>query len=102
MNEHQPKPTEEGWFDRKENFRKVLTGLFGASAFFVLLDVVLWLIRFDKHPYFKWEQWPGFYAIFGFVSCALLVLIARFVLRPLVKRDEDYYSRSSRKGGNDA
>jgi len=38
-----------------------------------------------------WEAWPGFYAVFGFVACVILVLVAKYVLRPLVKRDEKYY-----------
>lgn len=80
-----------GWFDRPENVRKILFGLFGACAFFVLIDVVFWLTGFDKHPYFRWEQWPGFYAVYGFVACVVLVLIAKHVLRPLVMRSEDYY-----------
>lgn len=100
-----PDPNEEpGWFDRKENVQKVLVGLFVACGFFVLLDVIFWLTGFDKHPYFRWEEWPGFYAIYGFVACVLLVLIAKHVLRPLVMRSEDYYQdkRENLKGGDDS
>ena len=32
-----------------------------------------------------------FYAVYGFVACVLLVLVAKYILRPLVKRGEDYY-----------
>ncbi len=93
-----PPPTDDpksdeaaGWFDKPENVRKILVGLFGACGFFVLLDVIFWITGFDKHPHFRWEQWPGFYAVYGFVACVLLVLIAKHVLRPLVMRGEDYY-----------
>jgi hypothetical protein len=44
-----------------------------------------------KHPHFPWEQWWGFYAVYGFVACVLLVLVAKYILRPIVKRREDYY-----------
>jgi hypothetical protein len=44
-----------------------------------------------KHAYFAWEEWFGFYAVYGFVAGVLLVLIAKHILRPAVKRDEDYY-----------
>ncbi len=90
-------PTDDetpGWFDKPENVRKILLGLFGACGFFVLLDVIFWITGFDKHPHFKWEQWPGFYAVYGFVACVLLVLIAKHVLRPLVMRGEDYYEET--------
>ena len=92
-------PTDDeksGWFDRPENVRKILIGLFGACGFFVLLDVIFWFTGFDKHPHFRWEQWPGFYSVFGFVACVLLVLVAKHVLRPLVMRAEDYYDNSGK------
>ena len=91
----------DGWFDRKENVRKVLVGLFIGCAVLVAIDVVFWVTGFDKHPYLKWETWPGFYAVYGFVACVLLVLISKHVLRPLVMRDEDYYKADS-KGDDDA
>ncbi|MEM9281203.1 MAG: hypothetical protein AAGA96_05205 [Verrucomicrobiota bacterium] len=102
MTEPNPNPTDPpGWFDRKENVRKVLFGLFGACGLLVLIDVVFWITGFDKHPYLKWEQWPGFQAIYGFVACVLLVLVAKYVLRPLVMRAEDYYEEG-KNGGEDA
>jgi hypothetical protein len=61
-------------------------------AFYVLL-VIVCLSEFfiHKHPHFPWEEWPGFYAAFGFVAFAGLILVAKYILRPIVKRKEDYY-----------
>ena len=73
-------------FDKPENITKVLRIFF--SALVVLLGVDFFV---HKHIYFAWEEWPEFYAIFGFVACVVLVLTAKYILRPLVKRDEDYY-----------
>jgi hypothetical protein len=73
-------------FDNPKNIRLVLYGLFASLLLLLALEPLV-----DKHPYFPWEEWPGFYAIFGFVACVLLVLAAKYILRPLVKRDEDYY-----------
>lgn len=96
-----PKPSDEsGWFDRKENVRKVLLGLFVACGFFVALDLVFRITGFDKHPYFEFERWPGFYGVYGFLAATLLVLGGRFVLRPLVRRDEDYYERQEKEEGD--
>ena len=91
-----------GWFDRKENVRKVLVGLFAGCALLVLVDVIYWLTGFDKHPYFRWEKWPGFYAVYGFVACVVLVFVSKHVLRPLVARDENYYEYHEKGGRNDA
>ncbi|MEM7013215.1 MAG: hypothetical protein AAF585_17220 [Verrucomicrobiota bacterium] len=94
MSENEDK---KGWFDHKENVRKVIFGLFILCAGFILVDVVFWVIKFHGHPYFKWETWPGFYAVYGFVACVLLVFVSRFLLRPLVKRREDFYGKSDSK-----
>ena len=100
--ESDPKDSEEsvGWFDRPENVRKILLGLFIGCGVLVLIDIIFWMTGFDKHPYLKWEKWPGFYAVYGFVACVLLVLISKYVLRPLVMRKEDYYD-SETEGGED-
>lgn len=82
---------EFDWFDRPENIRKLWRFLWGACA----LTVVL---QFFTHPHghFGWDDWFGFSAALGFVSCAVLILAAKgmgFVL----KRKTDYYDR---KGGD--
>jgi sterol desaturase/sphingolipid hydroxylase (fatty acid hydroxylase superfamily) len=73
-------------FDDPKNVKRLL-GCFYASL------VVLLLIEFllHKHPHFGWEAWPEFFAVYGFVACVVLVIVAKYFLRPLVKRDEDYY-----------
>ncbi len=73
-------------FDNKKNVRRVLYGLFCSLILLLALEPFI-----HKHPYFAWEKWFGFYAIYGFVACMLLVLVAKYILRPLVKREEDYY-----------
>jgi hypothetical protein len=46
-----------------------------------------------SHAFFPWDGWRGFSAAFGLVTVVSLALIARFLLRPLVMRDEEYYDR---------
>lgn len=96
-----------GWFDRKENVQKLLLWLYVGCGLFVLIDILFRVFGFDKHPYFRWEEWPGFYAVYSFVASVLLVLGAKYILRPLVKRREDFYEKetadTAEKGGpNDA
>ena len=73
-------------FDKPRNVQRVLYALFASLIAILAAEPFI-----HKHPYFAWEKWPGFYAIFGFVACVLLVLAAKHILRPLVKREEDYY-----------
>jgi hypothetical protein len=82
------KTTEEKTylFDKPKNVKRVF--IFFYSALVVLLIAEFFV---HKHPHFPWEKWWGFYAVYGFVACVLLVLAAKYILRPLVKRPEDYY-----------
>lgn len=73
-------------FDNPKNVQKVLYGLFGSLVLLLVLEPFIL-----KHPYFAWEESFGFYAIYGFVACVLLVLVAKYILRPFIKREEDYY-----------
>ena len=47
---------------------------------------------FHRHVIHAWEALPGFYPIYGFIACALLVLIAKQMRKPLMRK-EDYYDR---------
>ncbi len=73
-------------FDDPRNVKKLLTIFFAILVVLLVLDLFI-----HKHAYFPWEDWPEFYAMYGFVACVCLVLVAKYVLRPLVKREEDYY-----------
>lgn len=73
-------------FDKPRNVKRLLGAFYGSLAILLIIDFFV-----HKHPYFAWETWPAFYAVFGFVACVVLVVAAKYILRPLVKRREDYY-----------
>ena len=72
-------------FDRQENVDRLLKGLYVIFNLLVLADFVI-----HRHIGFNWEKIPAFYAIYGFVACVLLVIIAKRI-RNIVMRQEDYY-----------
>lgn len=80
-----PSGEPQGWVERPRNVTRIFRGL-------VLVCVAIGLADFlyHKHVHYDFEQWPGFYGVYGFVSCVGLVLLAK-QLRRLIKRDEDYY-----------
>ena len=86
-------------FDNPRNVRRVVLGLVGACVILAGLDLVV-----HRHVYHPWETMVGFYAVYGFVACVLLVLLAK-ELRKVLMRKEDYYDEpppsdgpSSREG----
>ena len=98
------------FFDDPNNIKRVLYGFYACCGFLFALDFVI-----HRHVYHSWENLWGFYPIFGFVACVILVLIAKW-MRTFLMRSEDYYDElesglndgpdakeaySAKTGGND-
>ena len=83
MNDIDPEPRR--WLDRPGSVNKLIRAL-------AVVCVVIFVADFfyQKQTHYSWEEAPGFYALFGFVSCVLLVIVAKW-LRRILMRDEDYY-----------
>lgn len=81
------KPQSRHVFDNPRNVRRVIYALLAACV--VVLGGDFFVYRHIDHP---WESIFGFYAIYGFVACVLLVLVAK-ELRRIIMRREDYYDR---------
>ncbi len=72
-------------FDNPKNIKRVIHLLYICCAVLFALDFVI-----HRHTVHPWENLWGFYAIFGFVGCVALVLIAKW-MRTFLMRPEDYY-----------
>ena len=81
MTEHEP----SGFFDKPENVSKLLKVFYVICAVLVAADFAV-----QRHIYHDWEKIPAFYAIYGFVGCVILVIIAK-EMRKFLMRGEDYY-----------
>ncbi|WP_261844806.1 hypothetical protein [Aliamphritea ceti] len=75
----------DGWFDKPENVKKMLRVFYVICGLLVLVDFMV-----HRHIYHDWENIPAFYAIYGFIGCVVLVLIAT-EMRKYLMRGEDYY-----------
>ena len=83
-------------FDEPKNVRRFIGLLIIVCAILFLLDLVFFFDFKHKHLSFEegafsLEGWFGFYAVYGFAACTSIVLTARFVVRALLQRKEDYY-----------
>ena len=85
----QPNNLDEkpGMFDKPKNVKRVLYALYTCVVLLLAVDIF-----YHKHGIFTWESSFAFYSVYGFVACVILVIIAKYVLRPLVMRKEDYYN----------
>jgi hypothetical protein len=75
-------------FDNPENIQRLLRSFYVCCAILLMLDFVVH--RHIDHP---WQTVPGFYALYGFIGCVILVMVAKW-MRTLLMRPEDYYERS--------
>lgn len=60
---------------------------------FAALGVIVVLNFFihNHHPHFGWDAYPEAWAAFGLGVGLLMVLLAKKVVQPLIKRREDFY-----------
>jgi len=79
-------------FDSRRNVRILKIGFYAALGLLLIIDFFI-----HKHAEFAWEGYPNFFAAYGFISCLLLICLARGLGR-LVRRDEDYYERTDEQG----
>ncbi len=81
-----PSPETKSYiFDNPKNVQLVMRGLYVLCALLVIFDLVV-----HRHTLHPWEHLYAFYPIYGFVSCVLLVLLAK-VMRRVLMRPDDYY-----------
>lgn len=80
-------PEKKGFFDKPGNVQRFLIAFFISLAALLVVDFFI-----AKHGHWPFENVPNFFAAYGFVSCVVLVLVAK-VLRLMIKRPEDYYDR---------
>jgi len=59
--------------------------LIGTLASFVAELVI------EHHAEHWWSSIPGFYLIFGFAGCAVIIFLSKALGKFLLQRPEDYY-----------
>ncbi len=72
-------------FDDPKNVKRLLIVFYVICALLFLLDFVI-----NRKTYHSWESLWGFYPIYGFVGCVVLVFVAKW-MRTFLMRPEDYY-----------
>ena len=82
------KPEVCTWFDLPQNIKRLKIGFYIVLVLLVLPDFFI-----HKSTLFSSiEAVPGFYALFGFISCVAIILISK-LLGFVLKKNEDYYER---------
>jgi hypothetical protein len=80
------KETDDHWLARPSNIRR-LWQIFAA----ILALTVVAQAMIKVKGYFGVDGWFAFAAVYGFLSCAAMVLVAK-ALGVVLKRRDDYYN----------
>ena len=87
-------PQDDGkdyFFDRPEVISWIIRSLYIVCAILLIIDIFAVMhIGVERHIYHPLEKIPGYYPIYGFVGCVILVLIAK-EMRKVLMRKESYY-----------
>jgi len=81
---HSPRE-KPGIWDDPGNVRRLLNVFYLLCVVLVLLDLVA-----HRHVAHPWERFFAFHALYGFVACWTLVVVAK-LMRKVLMRGEDYY-----------
>ena len=85
---------KQHFFDKPGNVKWFLRAFYGVCIALFAADFVI-----HRHAERTLEGFWGFYAIYGFVACVLLVLMAK-EMRKVLMRGEDYYDDDKDRPGD--
>lgn len=77
--------SDASFFDKPSNVKIILNVFYALCVILVALDFVV-----HRHIYLDFEEIPAFYAIYGFIACVVLVVLAK-LMRLVLMRGEHYY-----------
>ena len=69
--------------------QKVKKFAYGLLVLLILVDFII--PRPEIH--FFGDKIPGFWSLFGFISCALIIVVSKWLGQHWLMRDEDYYDK---------
>jgi len=77
---------EFNFFDRPGNVSRTRVVFYAVLIILVFADLFV-----PKHPNYAWEKLPGSYAVYGFLSCAVIIAVSKALGRLWLQKREDYY-----------
>jgi len=78
------------WLTRPRTVRRLWQAFIAILALTVLAGLAI-----EAHPHFAVERLFGFNALYGFLACAVLILLAKGI-GLVVKRPDTYYDDDAR------
>ena len=75
------------YLDNPKNV-KTMWIMFGIA---LILTVIPDFFITREHIIFPWDAIPGFSAVYGFISCVMIIIVAKVIGHKWLMKEEDYY-----------
>ena len=76
----------------RDRLDKVIRVSYVVLALLVLLDAIPFVV--DKSHAHTWpEKIPGFWSVFGFIACVLIIIVSKWYGHLGIMTREDYYDK---------
>jgi hypothetical protein len=76
----------------RDRLDKVIRVSYAVLALLVVLDAIPFVV--DKsHAHTRPEHWFGFWSIFGFIACVLIIIVSKWYGHLGIMTREDYYDK---------
>ncbi len=79
----------------RQHLKTVIRICLGVLALLVVLDAIPAIVSKEHHAHTAAEQFPGFWAVFGFVGCVILILVSKWFGHCGIMQREDYYDQKN-------
>jgi hypothetical protein len=71
----------------RDNLKTIKKVMYGLMALTIAVDFLI-----PRHePHFFGDKIPGFWSVFGFVGCILLIKFSKGMAHTILGKSEDYY-----------
>ncbi len=72
-------------------FARIKRLFYAGLAAIALAEIVLPLLSHGGHAHFSFERFPAWGSLYGFVSCAAIIIVSKLIGKLWLMRPEDYY-----------
>jgi hypothetical protein len=74
-----------------ENFRITKKIFYIGLAVIAFIEIAVIYLLHLGHGHFWFEDLPAFGAVYGFISCVLIIFVSKFLGHKWLMKGEDYY-----------
>jgi len=75
----------------RKRLKAVIWISYGILALLVVLDALPFVVAKEEHAHTRVEHLPGFWSVFGFIACTLIIFLSKWFGHAGIMKREDYY-----------